>query len=46
MLHLLRDFLMAYRKCDDSVIAYKLNDIAMIFPFRVQVAVPAITLIP
>ena len=29
-------FLMAHRKCDDSVFAYKLSGTAMIFPFGVQ----------
>jgi hypothetical protein len=29
-------FLMAHRKCDDSVFAYKLSGRAMIFPFGVQ----------
>jgi hypothetical protein len=31
-----RIFLMAHRKCDDSVFAYKLNGTVMIFPFGVQ----------
>jgi hypothetical protein len=37
VLHMLRDFfLMAHRKCDDSVFACKLSVTAMIFPFGVQ----------
>jgi hypothetical protein len=34
--HVARIFLMAHRKCDDSVFAYKLSGTAMILPFGVQ----------